>query len=256
MNSRVRQITPLTEGQIKKARVAGRNMAEIFQELKACVISGATTKSLDLWVEQEILRRGCEISYHDPKINFPGSICISINDEVVHGVPSSTALKTGDVVKFDLVISYQGIKVDSAFTMIVDGQVDSEKKHLLDVTEHALYAGIEVIKGPVRVGEISAAIENVLKKGRLGIVRELCGHGIGIEQWESPEIPNYGSKHDGPLVPAGVLLAIEPMASLGGDDVVLDNKNGWTYRMKDGSLSAHFEHTVLVTPDGYEILTQ
>ncbi|MCL1929676.1 type I methionyl aminopeptidase [Candidatus Saccharibacteria bacterium] len=254
--NKANQMTPLTSEQIEKARIAGRNLAELFQALKTRVAPGITTKSLDLWVEKEIIRRGCEISYHDPKIGFPGSICISLNDEVVHGVPDDTVLKASDVVKFDLVIGYRGIKVDSAFTMVVGEQMDVSTKHLLDITERALYAGIETVKGPVRVGEISSAIENVLKKGKLGIVRELCGHGIGVEQWQPPEIPNYGNRHDGPVVPVGVLLAIEPMASLGEDAVMLDEDDGWTYHMRDGSLAAHFEHTVLVTPNGCEILTQ
>jgi methionyl aminopeptidase len=139
---------------------------------------------------------------------------------------------------------------------VVGGQSNGAKKHLLNVTERALYAGIDAIKGPVRIGEISAAIEKVLKGGKLGIVRELCGHGIGEKQWQDPEIPNYGKRRDGPVAPAGILLAIEPMSSLGKDAIVLDKDDGWTYHMKDGALAAHFEHTVLVTPDGYEILTQ
>jgi methionyl aminopeptidase len=249
-------VTPLTEKQIGFARIAGKNLAGLFAELKTRVVPGITTKSLDLWVEREIRRRGCEIAYHSPKINFPGSICISVNDEVVHGVPDETALQIGDVVKFDLVIGYRGVKVDSAFTMIVGGDANSAKQHLLKTTERSLFAGIDVIHGPVRVGEISAAIEKVLKKGKLGIVRELCGHGIGVEQWEPPEIPNYGNRQDGPVVPAGVLLAIEPMASLGKDAIILDKEDGWTYHMKDGALAAHFEHTVLVTDSGHEILTQ
>jgi methionyl aminopeptidase len=230
-------------------------MSEIFRELRSKVVPGITTKDLDLWVEKEILRRGCEIAYHEPEVNFPGSICISLNDEVVHGVPDGTVLRLGDVVKFDLVIGYHGVKVDSAFTMVVGGDASGAKKHLLSTTERALYAGIEAIKGPVRVGEISAAIEKVLKNGKLGIVRELCGHGIGLQQWQPPEIPNYGNRRDGPIVPVGVLLAIEPMASLGKDAIVLDKEDGWTYHMKDGTLAAHFEHTVLVTENGAEILT-
>jgi methionyl aminopeptidase len=247
---------PLTAEQIAKARIAGKHMAAIFRDLRLRAVAGVTTKSLDLWVEQEITRRGCEISYHDPAINFPGSICISLNDEVVHGVPDETILRDGDVVKFDLVIGYQGIKVDSAFTMIVGGKTTSAQKHLLSTTEKALYAGIEAVRTGVRVGAISSAIEQVLNGGKLGIVRELCGHGIGVNQWEPPEIPNYGHKNGGPILPAGVLLAIEPMASLGKDAIVLDKYDGWTYHMKDGALAAHFEHTVLVTPNGCEILTR
>lgn len=246
---------PLTEVQIEKARKAGVVMREIFAGLRERAVVGVTTKSLDLWVEREILGRGLKIAYREPEIDFPGSICISINSEVVHGVPDETVLEQGDVVKFDLVVDYHGVKVDSAFTMVVGESATGAKKHLLRVTEEALAAGISVVREGIRVGEISAAIEKVLRRGGLGIVRELSGHGIGEKQWEEPDIPNFGRRSDGPVIPAGILLAIEPMATLGKESVVLDESDGWTYATRDGSLAAQFEHTVLVTRDGCEVLT-
>lgn len=247
---------PLSKEDIDKARKAGKIMAEIFKGLRERIVDGVTTKSLDVWVENEITRRGLKVAYYEPEVNFPGSICISVNSEIVHGVPDEYVLQRGDVAKFDLVIDYKGIKVDSAFTVVVGEEATGAKKHLLSTVERALYAGIEAVRGSVRTGDISAAIEKVLKKGGLGIVRDLQGHGIGRKQWEEPDIPNFGKRSSGVVVPAGRLLAIEPMASLGKEAIVLDDEDGWTYTMRDGSLAAQFEHTVLVTEDGAEILTK
>lgn len=249
-------MTPLSQEEIEKARQAGKVMREIFDGLRERIIPDVTTKSLDLWVENEITRRGLKVAYHEPEVNFPGSICISVNSEVVHGVPDEYILQKGDVAKFDLVVDYEGIKVDSAFTVVVGEEATGAKKHLLSTVEKALFAGIEAIKGPVKTGEISAAVEKVLKKGGLGIVRELQGHGIGQKQWEAPDIPNFGKKSDGVMVPVGRLLAIEPMAALGKGAIILDEDDEWTYKMRDGSLAAHFEHTVLITENGAEILTK
>jgi methionyl aminopeptidase len=249
---------PLNDEQIKSARICGRKMAEIFAELRPLVTPGKTTKELDLLVEKNILAKGCKVAYHDPKVNFPGSICISVNDEIVHGVPDATVLAKGDVVKFDLVIDYKGVKTDSAFTMVVGEEPTGAKKHLLSATEKALYAGIDAIKaGPVRIGDITYAIEKVLRKGHLGIIRELAGHGIGTAQWQDPDVPNDGlGRGEGPLVPVGYMIAIEPMAVLGKPAIYLDDEDGWTYHMRDGSLGAHFEHTVLITSNGAEIMTK
>lgn len=247
---------PLTDKQIEKARTAGRILAEVFRELKIQIKVGVTTKNLDKFVADKIIEKGGRIAYFEPEVNFPAAICISINSAVVHGVPSDYILQKGDVAKFDLVVDYEGIKVDSAFTVVVGEEPRGAKKHLLSTTERALYAGIDVIKGPVRTGEISAAIEKVLRAGRLGIIRELAGHGIGTKQWQEPDVPNVGHKSSGPIVPAGYLLAIEPMAALGKSAIRLDGSDGWTWRMRDGSLAAHFEHTVLVLENGAEILTR
>ena len=159
-------------------------------------------------------------------------------------------------MSFDLVIGYRGMKTDSAFTMVVDEEPRGAKKHLLHTTEQSLYAGIDAISGEgTRVGDISAGVEAVLKKAKLGIIRELVGHGVGLEMHMSPEIPNYGRRGTGPVLHAGDTIAIEPMASLGSEKIVTED-DGWTISMKDGSLGAHFEHTVLITETGVEILTR
>jgi len=147
------------------------------------------------------------------------------------------------------------MKTDSAFTMVVGGKPNGVQKHLIQATERSLYAGIDAIKGPVRVGDIGAAIEKVLSDAKLGIIRELVGHGVGHEMHESPEIPNYGRKGTGPLLAPGDTIAIEPMATLGGEKISVED-DGWTISTWDGSIAAHFEHTVLITEDGAEILTQ
>ena len=173
----------------------------------------------------------------------------------MHGVPTDYTLRTGDVVSFDLVITYKDMKTDSAFTMVVGEQPKGAVKHLISLTERSLYAGIDAIKGPVYTGDIAAAIEAVLAKGKLGIIRELVGHGVGLKMHMPPDIPNYGHKGTGVLLKPGDTIAIEPMATLGGEGIVELDDN-WTIATRDGSLAAHFEHTVLITEDGAEILTQ
>jgi methionyl aminopeptidase len=246
---------PKTAKQIDSMRIGGRILAEILADLRRQVVPGVSEKELDKWVENEIIRRGAKASYKTPEVNFPGSICISINEEIVHGVPTERVLKRGDVAKFDLVITYQGMMVDSAFTMVVGEEPTGDKKRLLDVTERALYAGIDAVNGPTYTGTIGAAVEEILHSGNLGIVRKLAGHGIGENIHMEPSVPNYGKKNTGKLVKPGDTICIEPMATLGGDDAVLASDK-WTYITADKSLSAHFEHTILLTKDGCEILTQ
>jgi len=205
-------------------------------------------------VAERIKKHGAIATYKTSEVNFPGVICISINDEIVHGVPSDYVLEKGDIVSFDLVITYKDMKTDAAFTMVVDETPTGVKKHLLNATERSLYAAVDAIKGPVHTGDISAAVEKVLKDGKLGIIRDLVGHGVGFEMHMPPEIPNYGQKGKGVLLRPGDTIAIEPMATLGKERIKTD-ADGWTIRTADGSLSAHFEHTVLITQAGAEILT-
>lgn len=244
-----------TEAEIKAMREGGRLLAEIFDGLKKRVKVGVSEKELDSWVEQEITRRGAIVTYKTNEVNFPASICISVNEQIVHGVPTDYVLQDGDLVSFDLVITYKGMKTDSAFSMVVGGKPSGAQKHLMKATEQSLYAGIDAIKGPVRVGDISAAVEKVLRDAKVGIIRDLVGHGVGHEMHEAPEIPNYGKKGTGPLLSPGDTIAIEPMATLGGEKILVDDDT-WTISTRDGSLAAHFEHTVLITEDGAEILTQ
>lgn len=244
-----------TPAQINAMREGGKLLAGIYDRLKQYVHAGMSEKEVDAWVADQIKRVGATATYQTSEVNFPGAICISVNDEIVHGVPTDYVFEAGDIVSFDLVITYKGMKTDAAFTMIIDEKPAGAKKHLITTTERSLYAGIEAIKGSVHAGDISAAVEKVLRDGKLGIVRELVGHGVGQEMHMPPEIPNYGRKGSGVLLRPGDTIAIEPMAMLGGERIKTDD-DGWTIRTRDGSLSAHFEHTVLITDNGAEILTQ
>lgn len=243
-----------TEAEIQAMREGGKILATVFEGLKKQIKPGVSELELNSWTEKEIRRLGAEPTYHSSEVNFPGSICISVNDQIVHSIPTDYKLEEGDTVSFDLVITYKGMKTDSAFTVYVGDKPSSAIKHLLSFTERSLYAGIDAIKGPTYTGDIGAAIEEVLTQGKLGIVRELVGHGVGHDMHQFPEVPNYGKKGAGVLLRPGDTIAIEPMATLGGEKIKPD-KDGWTISTKDGSLAAHFEHTVLVTEKGVEILT-
>lgn len=244
-----------TASEIEAMREGGKILAHILDELKKYVTVGMSGIEADAWVEQQILKNGADVTYKTAEVNFPGSICISINDEIVHGIPNEYRFEQGDVVSFDLVITYKDMKVDSAFTMVVGEDPKGAVKHLLSMTERSLYAGIDAIKGPVRVGDISAAVEKVLSDAKLGIIRDLVGHGVGHKMQQPPEVPNYGKKGTGVLLEPGDTIAIEPMATLGGE-MIKDGDDGWAICTRDGSLAAHFEHTVLITNTGAEILTK
>lgn len=243
-----------TQEQIDAMREGGKLLATIYDGLKKQVGAGVTELELDAWVAREIKALGAIATYKTSEVNFPNVICISTNDEIVHGIPTEYALEKGDLVSFDLVITYKDMKTDAAFTMVVDENPTGVKKHLLSATERSLYAGIDAIKGPVRTGDIGTAVEDVLVTAKLGIVRDLVGHGVGQEMHMAPDIPNYGRKGSGVLLLPGDTIAIEPMATLGGEKIRTD-ADGWTILTRDGSLSAHFEHTVLITETGAEILT-
>lgn len=245
-----------TQAEIEAMREGGKILGTILRDLKNYVKAGMTGKEIDAWVAGEIERHGAIATYRTSEVEFPGVICISVNDAIVHGVPTDDVLEDGDVVSFDLVITYKNMKTDSAFTMVVGGNPSAAVKHLLSSTERSLYAGIDAIRGQgTRIGDIGFAVENVLDKAKLGIIRELVGHGVGRQMHEDPEIPNYGHKGVGAILTAGDTIAIEPMATLGGEMISQDD-DGWTIRTRDGSLAAHFEHTILITDDGYEVLTQ
>ena len=245
-----------TPAEIQAMRDGGKILATVFDGLKKQVKAGVSELELDAWVDKEIKRLGAIATYKTSEVNFPAAICISTNDQIVHSIPTEYVLQEGDVVSFDLVVTYKNMKTDSAFTMVVGGNPSGVQKHLINATERSLYAGIDAIKGPVRTGDIGAAVEKVLKDAKLGIVRDLVGHGIGHEMHESPpDIPNYGRKGTGMLLAPGDTIAIEPMATLGGERIITED-DGWTISTRDGSLAAHFEHTVLITEDGAEILTQ
>ena len=244
-----------TEQQIQAMREGGRILAQIYTDLRDYATAGKSELEIDAWVAGQIIKHGATATYRTAEVNFPNVICISTNDQIVHGIPTDYVLEKGDVVSFDLVITYKNMKTDAAFTMVVDEQPTGVKKLLLSATERSLYAGIDAISPNTRTGDIGAAVEAVLKQARVGIVRELVGHGVGLEMHMPPEVPNFGRKGTGALLKPGDTIAIEPMAMLGKERIKTD-EDGWTISTQDGSLAAHFEHTVLITETGAEILTQ
>lgn len=246
-----------TPQQLDIMRECGKMLATIYYELRGYVSVGMSELDVDKYVAGRIKDFGAEPTYLTDEVDFPGVICVSTNDQLVHSPPTEYVFEKGDVVSFDLVIGYQGMKTDSAFTMVIGEEPKGVKKHLLHSTEQSLYAGISAISGNgTYVGDISSAVESVLKKAKLGIIRELVGHGIGTGMHMKPEVPNYGVHGTGVQLYAGDTIAIEPMASLGGEQIVTDRDDEWTISIKDGSLGAHFEHTVLITETGAEILTK
>lgn len=230
----------------------------IGRELKA----GMTGLDVDNLCVQELKRLGGKpailgVPSGSSRVpDFPNTICISSNDAVVHGIPDNKPFKDGDIVSFDYCVLYNGMITDAARTYIVGGQARSRREQeLVDITKVSLDAGINIVKPGTKTGDIGYAVQTVLDKHNLGIVRELVGHGVGHEMHEPPEIPNYGFKGTGTMLRQGMTIAVEPMATLGEWRVVVD-PDGWTIRTRDGSLSAHFEDTLLVTEDGVEILTR
>jgi methionyl aminopeptidase len=243
-----------TDAEIAAMRTGGKMLATVLNTLRQEVKAGMTTKDLADRARAKLEELGGKpaiLGYQ----GFPDVICISVNDEVVHGIPSvDRVLQNADIVGLDFCVDYQGMITDAAISVIVGGKADQKVTQLLRDTETALLTGIETLHDGVRVGDIGAAVETFLNKKGYGIVRDLVGHGVGHQMHEDPNIPNYGRAGSGPELQAGMTIAIEPMVTLGTDDVVLADDH-WTIQTRDGSLSAHFEHTVLITEDGYEILT-
>lgn len=241
-----------SEREIELMRIAGNIVYETHKYLQPFIKEGITTEELDRQAEEFIRSRGAIPSCKGYQ-GFPATLCISINDEVVHGIPSKRKLKNGDIVSIDICACYKGYHGDSAWTYAV-GDINDDKKYLMEHTKKALYRGLEQVRPGNRVGDISNAIEEYATSHNLGIVRELEGHGVGSSLHEEPGIPNYGTRNTGPRLKEGMVIAIEPMLNLGSDDIyMLDD--GWTIKTDDESPSAHFEHTVAVTNDGYQILT-
>lgn len=241
------------EEEIEKLRIAGRIVGLTHAYLKQFLKPGITTKELDRLAKSFIESKGCTCSF-EGLYGFPGSICISINNEVVHGIPGSRKLKNGDIVKLDIGACYQGYHGDSAWSYMI-GEGKEKDVKLLKRTEEALMAGLNAIKDGCTVGDIGHAIEKVAKKYNLGIVKELVGHGVGNKVHMDPDVPNYGQEHKGSTLHTGNVIAVEPMLNLGDADIFM-LEDDWTICTDDDSNSAHFEHTVLVTDTGYEILTR
>ena len=241
-----------TSDEIKKMKAAGHINYMTHQYLKSLIKPGITTQFLNDEAEKFILSHG-GIPGFKGLYGFPGTICISVNEEVVHGIPGDRVLKEGDIVSLDIGVVIDGYHSDSAWTYPV-GKISREKEYLLHHTEKALFVGLKEIKNGAKLGNVGARIEQYAKKHNLGVVRELVGHGVGTSLHEEPDVPNYGKYNTGITLKTGMTLAIEPMLNSGTRKIyVLDDD--WTIVTRDGKPSAHFEHTIVVTDSGYEILT-
>ena len=231
---------------------AGSIVAEVLKSLKGVIIAGATTKEIEHFADERIRALGGKSAFKGYR-GYPASICTSINEEVVHGIPSSRKLKEGDIISIDIGVYYEGFYGDAAYTFPV-GIVDQETAKLLRVTEEALFRGIEMAVEGKRVYDVSHAIQEHVEKNGFSVVRTFVGHGIGRQLHEEPQVPNFGVAGQGPRLRQGMTLAIEPMVNSGTFDVrVLED--GWTAVTQDGKRSAHFEHTVVVMPNSARILT-
>ena len=238
--------------EIDHLREAGRIVAKTHEYLKQFIKPGITTKQLDKLAEEFIISCGATPSFKG-LYGFPGSICISLNDMVIHGIPDNTVLKEGDLIKLDIGACKNGFHGDSAWTYKV-GQVSKEAEYLMKVTEGALFAGLEQAKPGNRVGDISAAIEQYVASHGCTSPYDYTGHGVGTSVHEDPMVPNYGRKGKGPKLKVGMVIAVEPMVHLGKAEVyVLDDD--WGVKTLDGSLAAHYEHTIAITENGYQIMT-
>lgn len=242
-----------SEREIELLKVAGQIVGDTHKYLIPFIKPGITTKELDNLAHKYIISRGATPSFLGYE-GYPGSICTSVNEEVVHGIPSNRKLKNGDIISIDIGACYKGYHGDSAWTYTV-GHVNKEVLDLMKHTEESLFAGLSVVKEGAHIGDIGYAVSEVAKKYNLGVVKELVGHGVGSHLHEDPDVPNYGKQGTGPVLKAGMVIAVEPMLNLGTPNIyILDDD--WTIITADDKPSAHFEHTVVVTKDGYEILTK
>ena len=242
-----------TDEEIEKMRIANQIVAKSLKKLTEMVCENTTTDELDKAAEEMILKEGARPSFKGYR-GFPSALCVSVNEVVVHGIPSKKKLKKGDIVSLDLGTEYEGYYGDAAITCSV-GEVTDEAKRLMKVTRDALYKGIENAKAGGHVSDISHAIQQMAESAGFSVVTDFVGHGIGTSPHEDPQIPNYGPKGQGPILKKGMVLAIEPMVNAGNWQVnVLDDK--WTVVTEDGRLSAHFEHSVAITDNGPDILSE
>lgn len=241
-----------SDSEIAIIRKAGEITAAALEKLKTAIRIGVTTKELDAMVEREITARGGIPAFKGYR-GYPATICASINDVVVHGIPSGRSLKDGDIISIDVGVGYKGYFADTAITLAV-GRISQEARRLMDVTEQALYKGLENAGPGKRLSEISCAVQDHVEANGFSVVRAFVGHGIGTKIHEEPEVPNFGRRGTGMRMEKGMVLAVEPMVNAGGHEVeILDD--GWTAVTKDGCLSAHFEHTIAITDAGFTVLT-
>jgi methionyl aminopeptidase len=238
--------------EITLMREAGRAVAQVLEILKEEIKPGVVGKRLDDVVRREFARRGVTPTFLDYH-GYPARVCVSVNDEVVHGIPNSRPFDEGDVVSIDLGATCKGFVGDAAITVCV-GRVSPEAERLVRITEEALWEGIRAARAGARLGEVSAAVQARAEQNGFSVVREYVGHGIGREMHEDPQVPNFGRPEQGPLLQEGMVLAIEPMVTAGNWRTKRDADN-WTVRTLDGSLAAHFEHSVAITDGEAEVLT-
>jgi len=243
--------------EIEILRRANVIVAEILEELREKAAPGVTTSELDVLAEELTYKKKARPAFKGYTLAgrvYPRSLCISVNDEIVHGIPSDRALQAGDVVGLDFGVIYEGFYGDSAITVGV-GEVSDAAKRLIRITEESLYEGIEHLKEGARIGDLSSAIQKLVEGAGFSVVRDFVGHGIGKNLHEEPPVPNYGEPDRGPRLKEGMVLAIEPMVTAGGYAVKL-KEDGWTAVTADGSLAAHFEHSVAVTKNGPYVLSK
>ncbi|WNF37003.1 type I methionyl aminopeptidase [Bacillaceae bacterium IKA-2] len=242
-----------TPRELEIMRIAGKIVALTHQELKSFIKPGITTKELDAIAEKFIKQHEAIPSFKGYN-GFAGSICASVNEELVHGIPGDRVLKNGDIISIDIGAKYNGYHGDSAWTYAV-GDISEENQKLLDVTEQSLYKGLEEAKPGVRLSDISHAIQLHVESYDFSIVREYVGHGVGQDLHEDPQIPHFGPPNKGPRLKPGMVLAIEPMVNA-GKRYVRTLPDNWTVVTTDGKMCAHFEHTIAIVETGYEILTK
>jgi methionyl aminopeptidase len=237
-------------------RTAGRKLAEVVAGLREQIVVGAATLDIDRMTEEAIVNAGAKPAFKGYRVGravFPGTICVSINEQVVHGIPSKRKLKEGDLVSLDFGLVYGGYYVDTAFSVVLP-PVEAESARLLDATEKSLYEAVARARVNARIGDIGHAVQSYCESRSLGVVTQFVGHGIGRKLHEEPSVPNFGKAGTGYLLKAGMVLAIEPMVTLGSPRTrILGDE--WTVVTEDGGRAAHFEHTVAITPSGPEILT-
>ena len=241
-----------TAEEIEGMRAACDLVSRTLGEVAKWVDPGVTTRKLDNVAREFILDNGGKPACFGYQ-GFPGTLCIEVNETVVHGFPSGYVLKEGDVIGTDCVVELNGYHGDSCYTFAI-GEIDEKTERLLKATFESLYKGIEVALPGKRIGDISNAIQTYCEKAGYSVVREMCGHGIGKSMHEEPEVPNYGRRGIGPILKPNMCIAIEPMINLGSKNVVIES-NGWECRTRDRKPSAHYEHTIRITEDGNEILT-
>ncbi|MDD5044618.1 MAG: type I methionyl aminopeptidase [Candidatus Omnitrophica bacterium] len=239
--------------EINMIRLSGEILARTMEVLRNKVKVGITTKEIDCWAEELISKEGALPAFKGYK-GYPASVCTSVNEEVVHGIPSERRLKDGDLLSIDLGVNYKGYFSDCAITVGI-GKVTGERKKLIEVAKRALQLGIKQAKPENHLSDISSAIQSYVESEGFSVVRQFVGHGTGLAIHEDPEIPNFGLPHKGPVLRPGMVLAIEPMVNMGGWEVEI-LQDGWTAVTRDRQPSSHFEHTVAVGENGPEILTK